>query len=60
MLFLPAFDVIPTFPTCAIYSLRTIHTIALFMPSYHLCLAPSPHVLGPREVKDACVALPVI
>ena len=31
-----------------------------FMPSYHLCLAPSPHVLGPREVKDACVALPVI
>lgn len=75
ILFFPVCGVIPTccsilhsalfphvysFPTCAIYSLRTIHAIVPFMPSYHLCLAPSPHVLGPREVKDACVALPVI
>ena len=75
MLFFPVCGVIPTccsflhsalfpyvysFPTCAIYSHRTIHAIVPFMPLYHLCLAPFPHVLGPREVKDACVALPVI
>lgn len=63
MLFLPAFGVIPT---CVFFShmcnlFPSYHyAIVPFMPLYHLCLAPSPHVLGPREVKDACVALPVI
>ena len=52
MLFFPVCGVIPTccsflhsalfphvysFPTCAIYSLRTIHAIVPFMPLYHSC-----------------------